>query len=312
MPAIQHDLNRDGVQLVRLESDFLKVDIAPSVGARVVSLVDKHSGHEFLWRNATLKLKALAPGSEYDPNFYGGIDELLPNDIPETINGIECPDHGELWTTSLAWRIEGECLRLDGTLPSFGLIYERTMRLRFDSPRLECNYRLSNPTPQPRQFLWKLHAALAIQPGDVVECPARKAQVVDPAWSRFKTVAPFSWPHLEGQAVNVVPAPNGTMDFFYLFELAEGQFACTNEGRDLEFSYRFDNGIFPYAWLFASYGGFNGHYTVVLEPCTAMPLSVNEAAAQQHCSRLDPGQSLETTVSIYAGPPQKTSKQHLS
>jgi hypothetical protein len=41
----------------------------------------------------------LERGADYDSNFYGGIDELIPNDIPENIDGIDDPDHGELWTT---------------------------------------------------------------------------------------------------------------------------------------------------------------------------------------------------------------------
>lgn len=64
---------------------------------------------------------------------------------------------------------------------------------------------------------------------------------------------------------------------------------------------QFDTKTFPYAWLFASWGGFLGHYTIILEPCTAMPMSVNEAAAARQCSRLEPGQVMESKVSLYAG-----------
>ena len=68
----------------------------------------------------------MPPGSEYDPNFFGGIDELLPNDVPETIDGVACPDHGELWTTCLDWHLESdEVIHLQGMLSLFGLRYER-------------------------------------------------------------------------------------------------------------------------------------------------------------------------------------------
>ena len=299
--AIREDLKLDGVPLVRLESDFLRADIAPSVGGRIVSLFNKGSGREFLWRNSKLKLERLPPASEYDPNFYGGIDELLPNDIPEVLNGIDCPDHGELWTTPLEWDSVSGKLVLRGVLPKFGLGYQREMFLDPKTPHLEFAYRISNLTTEPRSFLWKLHAALAVGPGDLIECPAKQAQVVDQAWSRFKTLAPFSWPKLEGQAANIIPPANGTVDFFYLFDIAHGAMAWRSRSGDLEFRYEFDTLVFPYAWLFASYGGFNGHYTVILEPCTAMPISVTEAAFRQQCSQLAPGQTLETRVSIYAG-----------
>ncbi len=284
--------------VITLESAHLQVGVAPGVGGRVVSLRHKATGHEFLWRNAALPLRRLAAGSEYDPHFFGGIDELLPNDIPEQIDGIACPDHGELWTTALAAERAGPRLTLRGTLASFGLRYEREMTLRPDAPRLDLRYRISNPTDQPRHFLWKLHAALNVAPGDRVECPARKGQVVDLAWSRFHTLAPFDWPRLEGQDAHVIPAPNGTVDFFYLFDLAEGRIGWRRPETGLGFTYHFDRAAFPYAWLFASYGGFNGHYTVILEPCTAMPIGVNDAAAKGQCSLLPPGGSLATDVSI--------------
>jgi hypothetical protein len=175
------------------------------------------------------------------------------------------------------------------------------MALRPDTPELEFAYRICNATDRQRQFLWKLHAAVSVQAGDVVDCPAGKGQVVDLAYSRQKTLAPFPWPRLEGQAVNVIPERDGTMDFFYLFDLRSGQVAWRRPEAKLRLVYSFDTKVFPYVWLFASYGGFLGHYTAVLEPCTAMPVSVNEAAAKHQCSLLDPGQTLETRVTLYAG-----------
>jgi len=278
------------------------VDIAPSVGGRIVRFIDKKSGYDFLWRNKNLPLELKSGGSEYDPNFYGGIDELLPNDLPETINGVDCPDHGELWTTPLQAEVSERSLRLRGRLNRFGLVYEREMRLRSDGPWLDLKYKITNATNQARQFLWKLHAALTVREGDLIECPARQAQIVDPAYSRFKTAAPFQWPKLEGRVTNVVPARDGTMDFFYLFEMEAGEMFWHRPSAGVKFGYQFDMKIFPYAWLFASWGGFLGHYTIILEPCTAMPMPVNEAAAKNKCSSLGPGQALETKVSLYAGP----------
>ncbi len=293
--------NSDGITLVRLESAHLRVEVAPGVGGRVVSLIEKSTGQEFLWRNSALRLACLPAGSEYDPNFFGGIDELIPNDPPETINGVDCPDHGELWTTPLHWEIQGARLRLRGTLPRCGLTYGREISLRPDGPVIDCHYRITNPTPAPRCFLWKLHAALLITPGDVLECPASQGQVVDLAWSRFHTLAPFPWPMIEGQAANVVPPPGHSTDFFYLWSLTEGRMALHRPGQGLRFVYQFDRAVFPYAWLFASYGGFLGHYTAILEPCTTLPMSVNQAAARHQCTVLEPGGTLQTGVAIYAG-----------
>jgi len=302
VPSIQQNLTVDGVPIVRLESTHLRVDVAPGVGGRVISLIDKHTGHEFLWHNQSLRLELKPAGTEYDPNFYGGIDELLPNDLGEQIDGVDCPDHGELWTMALDCKVASDRLTIRGRLEKFSLEYEREMRLRADSQWLDFKYRITNTSSHRRHFLWKLHAALAVQDGDVIDCPARQARIVDPAWSRFKTTAPFQWPNLEGRAANIIPAKDGTMDFFYLFDLSSGEMFWRRHDAGLKCGYRFDTRVFPYAWLFASHGGFLGHYTIILEPCTTMPMSVNEAAGQGQCSRLEPGQVLETSVSLYAGP----------
>jgi hypothetical protein len=288
-------------EVVRLESPQLQVDVAPDLGGRIIQITHLNSGHRFLWSNPGIPLAAQLPGSDYGLNFYGGIDELIPNDVPETIDGVACSDHGELWTTPLSWRSDDHAIILQGRLSRFGLTYARRMSLRSDSPAIDLQYRLSNESGGTRHFLWKLHAALAIAPEDIIECPARQAQVADLAYSRYATLSPFAWPYIEGKRADVVPAKDGTVDFFYLYELDAGRIALLRPKQQLRFEYQFDTSIFPFACIFATYGGFDGHYTVILEPCTAMPMNVNEAISKGHCSQLAPGEVLETNISIYAG-----------
>jgi hypothetical protein len=302
MTTITEDLKIDESRVVRLENPFLRVDVAPEIGGRIVNLVEKRSAHSFLWHNPGLRLERVPPGSEYDPNFYGGIDDLIPNDFAESVDEVAYPDHGELWTTALAHRVEGEALHLEGMLPLTQLHYTKQVRLRDDSPRIELSYRVENRSGLLRRFMWKLHAALNVEPGDSIICPARTARVADLQWSRWHTTEPFPWPLIEDNWVDQVPPPDGTCDFFYLYDLEEGRLAWENAARTLRLEIEFDRLVFPYAWLFASYGGLLGYYTAVLEPCTAMPMSVNEAAALGQCSQLEPGHALETRITIYAGP----------
>lgn len=92
-----------------------------------------------------------------------------------------------------------------------------------------------------------------------------------------------------------VPAPDGSTEFLFLYDLAEGRMALeAKDGARIEC--RFDPAVFPCCWYFASHGAMDGTFTGVLEPCTTMPLSVNEAAMNGFCSRLQPGEAIETTV----------------
>lgn len=302
MTTIQEGIFIDQTPIVRMENNFLQVDIAPTVGGKIVNILEKTSGYQFLWHNPHLKLEKQSPGTEYDPNFYGAADELLPNDIPEFLNGLDSPDHGELWTLALDHRHERDSLTLSGILPLCGLSYERKISLRPDSPHVDMDYRIQNPSGEERVFLWKLHAALNIEPDDQIVCPARTARAVDLEWSRWSSLEPFAWPNVEGQRADQIPPSGDMVDFLFLYDLEAGQMAWKSATRGLTFAYSFDLKVFPYAWYFASYGGFDGHYTAILEPCTTMPLSVNEAAQLGQCSVLQAGEQIETRVTIYAGP----------
>jgi len=158
----------DNITVLVIENDWLSVEIAPSAGGRITSIFNKALKREFLWNNTALPLTGLNPGADYDSNFWGGIDELLPNDIPESVDGIDYPDHGELWTTALDYRIAGDVIRLSGLLRQSGLYYQKEICLHEQSPKIILTYNLANKALQARHFLWKLHAALKIGAGDLL------------------------------------------------------------------------------------------------------------------------------------------------
>lgn len=301
------EYKQDSTKVIRLTGAHLEVEVAPEIGGRITNIRSLKAGHQFLWKNPALSLEKRPDGSAYDPNFYGGIDELIPNDMPEDLDGVFLPDHGELWTHALDCEVLENGLSLSGTLPLCGLQYRRSIILCEDAPGIALEYTITNPTAEVKKFLWKFHAALAIEPGDEILCPAKTAKVADPAYSRWTDFRPFHWPEIEGARADLIPPKDGTTDFLYLSELTEGYMGW-RRGDELAFLYRFDPAVFPYCWYFASYGGFLGHYTAVLEPCTAMPMSVKEAAALQQCSVLKAGETLTTTVHIYAGTGEQLKK----
>ena len=298
---MEHAYNTMVQTLIRIENRWLSMDIFPEGGGKITSIFNKKLQYEFLWRNQQINLQSYPAGTEYDPVFYGGVDELLPNDIPETVDGMVFPDHGELWTTPLNVEQITNGVTLRGVIPISKLNYQKTIWLDENAPLIHTDYLIRNDSSFPAKFLWKLHAALKINKDDRILCSARKAQVVDPEFSRFKQSEPFSWPLIDQTDVSLFPEKNGQMDFFYLYDLEQGEVGWENATHEFYFGYRFEKKVFPYVWLFTSYGGFLNHYTAVLEPCTSMPISVNEAAGLGQTMILQPGETLSTTVTIIAG-----------
>ncbi len=266
-----------------LENELLRIEVDPQHGGRVVSLFGKQSQTEFLWYDA--RRLPINPALDYDGNFAGGMDELLPSDLPE--HGF--PDHGELWTTPLQATCADGTLTLGGHLPISGLKYQRVMRLQGAS--LVVSYVLENSGIKPVDFLWKLHAALAIAPGDELLASAGCWQGVDPGdWSKAPDAIPRTW-----QGSYQVPDMDGTSDFFYLTDLTEGVLKLRRKD-GVVLRCDFDLKTFPCAWIFASFGRLNGSRTLILEPCTNYPLSLDDAVKARCCARLSPGESLATEV----------------
>ena len=300
MTIIAKDLI-NGVEILIIENDHLKVSIIPKLGGKLLSVFNKKLKKEFVWINKQLPLKTNMPGADYDSNFIGGIDELIPNDQPENIDGINYPDHGELWTTPLQYEIVNNQIKLHGSLPLCQLYYTKTIQLEEDRPVISLNYSIKNESNKLRYFLWKLHAALRIKPGDKLLTSAINGQVVDINYSRYKTLQPFKWPLIENTDAGLVPIKNNSTDFFYLYDIPTGNMMLQSADEDQLFCYSYDTKVFPYQWYFASYGGFLNHYTAILEPCTNMPMSVNDAIEKNQSSMLKPGETLNTQVQIFAG-----------
>src|SRR5919199_616506 len=94
------------IDTVILENDLLRVVIMPDLGAKIWQLTYKPKGKDLLWHNPRLKPRKLPFHSIYDDTFFGGWDELYPNDTPEELNGEAEPDHGEIWTLPWEYAIE--------------------------------------------------------------------------------------------------------------------------------------------------------------------------------------------------------------
>jgi hypothetical protein len=284
--------------LIRLENDILRVEVLPTLGGKIWTLEHRGLRRQFLWHHPRHRLRALPVGANYDDHFFGGFDELLPNDIAETVQGATLVDHGELWTTPLEAQAEGERLTLRGQLPITPLAYQK--RLTLAEGALLLDYTLTNLGRQPLNLLWKLHPALRISEGAEVLVPAARARVADPAWSRHAHLQEFDWPR-ETNA-HVVPPLTGSTEFLYLLDLAEGQCALGHRQENWMFRLSFPKEIFSSVWVFASFGGWRDLEVLILEPCTTPHLSLAECAPRGACLRLAPKVTITAAVRLEVGP----------
>jgi hypothetical protein len=105
----------------------------------------------------------------------------------------------------------------------------------------------------------------------------------------------------EGEEIDVsrIPARDSeAREFYYGTEISEGRCGVFNPRTDTRFVMEFDRFHFPTIWNFQSYGGWNGHYMAVLEPCTTVPWDLNEAVKNKTCAILRPFDVQERRISF--------------
>jgi hypothetical protein len=296
--TVDTDWKYRGMQAICIENRFLRFIILPELGAKILRLIHKPSDSNILWENPRLVPRIVASGASYDDNFFGGWDELFPNDEPITLNGERYPDHGELWSQPWRWRIEEDSgknvvIHLWCFSSVMNVSVEKWLSIDTESKFLRFRHRIRNLSHTPIDFLWKLHPALAISPDHRIDLPPCRVLRADEAFSDLVGEEQFDWPFCLGKNggkvdLRIIPPPEASVkEFVYCIDLVDGWCALTDAFSRVGFGLRFPKDVFGSVWLFLSYGGWRGYSTAVIEPCTAWPKELDASIAHGTCSHLD-------------------------
>lgn len=287
---------------VTLDNGLLRLEVLPEAGAKIRSIVHLPTGTELLWQNPAIKARPVPPGSSYDDTWSGGWDELFPNDEPAVINGRAYPDHGELWTNAWDFEVEGGTLALSTITPVTGCKVEKRLTLASGCPRIHFHHRLTNPGADPVPYLWKLHPALRVEPGDRLLMPAGRFILEPASAGTLEGASPIpgtSQVRLGDRTIDLLEVPppgRRELYFFYGVDLQDGWCALYRPQTRLGVGFSFPKDVFPTCWLFASYGGWNDYHVAVLEPCTGYPFRLQDIAAAGRELLLLPNRPVEADV----------------
>jgi hypothetical protein len=293
-----------GEPVIRIENAALVVDLAPSMGGKILHLVDKVADRNVLWRHPHALPRPGPLGSNVDDYYAGGWDDAFPTGLPSKNRyGDDLPALGEVWNLPLSARIEeggGRRARvvLEGYTPITPARWLRTVTVEADEPIVRLDTRIENVGARAFDFSWGVHPALAVGPGFRVDVPARVGRVDDADGGPLGTVGErFGYPLLRagGQGEldvrRVLPARTGSYALYILEELRDGWVAATDVASRRGFGLVFDREVHRAVWQWTSYGGFRGWYHVIVEPWTAGVQRLDEAVAAGQARTLEPGQA---------------------
>jgi galactose mutarotase-like enzyme len=288
-------------ETILLENEVLRVVACPALGGRILSLVDRRSGREWLVQGepparpeAWAREDALFGGRE-----AFGWDECLPTvgPCPDPLDPAAPPlrDHGEQWGRPADMTADGNVLVTHWPSARWGYTFRR--RLRLDGDRLVASYLLANAAAVPMPFLWSMHPLLRLEPGARV-------------WLRWVETATV------GGHLGSPRAPDPHRDAWEVADISAGsalkvyarlRSPATAEARQPDRStlrFRWDQAVAPVVGLWLDFGGWpSGEpvHQVAIEPTTSEDDDLASAVAAGRAPMLPPGETLRWSVRLTLG-----------
>lgn len=293
----------------------LRVTVIPRLGGKISSIL--WQGTELLAHNprkAFQEARYAAPFADFDAS---GFDECLPTIGPcaypeHPWQGVEAPDHGEVWSIPWEWDLEGEALHLHTHGIRFPYTFEKWIALPAPG-RIRLGYGLTNHAPVPFKFLWSSHPLFAPRPGMRIHLPPGVRVRVD--WSKGERLggpgSEHDWPMTRdrhGQAVDlslILSEESRLVDKLYTTRLDEGWCAVHDPQDGLYIAFLFSPDEIPYAGLSINLGGWPvdgpGYYNLGLEPCNGFPDRLDLAVQRGGCAVAGPGATLRWAMDLCVG-----------
>ena len=167
----------DYLPILEVFSADMFVKVAPMLGGKILSLVNRTDGTEWMWTppdgRGIFRNEITAPFAE---STLIGADECLPTVEPCRWKGRQLPDHGELW--AVPWKVlahSADSLDMEVRAPISPFRLRRRIHLFGRAARFSCT--VENIGDSAEEFLWAFHPLLNFGPGDYLEIPAKTARI---------------------------------------------------------------------------------------------------------------------------------------
>jgi galactose mutarotase-like enzyme len=286
-----------------IENAELRVVVQPDFGARVVSLIDRRSGRDWMAKGEVSA--NTGEDARYGVGEAVGWDECFPTvgacDASGTAWGRPLRDHGDLW--GRPWRVDGHS-RGALTTTFTGDEFRFCRRLELNGARLTADYQVENlDGEEPLPFMWALHALLVTEAGESIDFPG--IDRIRAGGMRLAGVAvpggDLPWPGpVAGLPFPLDRIQPGSADFmgkFYLAGVPALEPEVGGSGRRLHFAW---SGL-DHLGIWLTYGGWpekGGAHHVALEPTTAPADDLMQALHEGTMVTIEPGGTAEWRVEI--------------
>ncbi|MDB6094422.1 MAG: hypothetical protein JWM32_1984 [Verrucomicrobia bacterium] len=302
-PSLHHHAI-DGFAAITLSTANVSVTVVPALGARIVSLRRNSAGREWMWRPAKGRgLFACEPGTVFEHSPLIGADECIPSVLPCTIDGVEIPDHGEVW--SRRWEVNSAAaaqgvIETSIALKTLPLTITRRLSAKGNAVRLE--YRLENTGARSVRYLWAFHPMFTWDAGDEIDLGGTSNVTITGVKNAAIPVGLAGpWPGLgKGLSLNRGDY-GGTDDSFckgFLATRNAPTLSLVNRGRTERLTLEVDPLEVPAWGYWVSRGGWDGHTHWAMEPTNAPVDAPDQISSDSPATVIQRGETRTWSVTL--------------
>lgn len=303
-----------GQPALALDTPVLRLITVPGLGAKIVSLVDKQAGREWLLPPIGRTFQPVPYAAAFGEQDMSGWDEMFPTISAGAYpsggyGGAALPDHGEVW--SLPWQVEPADDAITLSVIGRALPYRLTRTARLlDSQTLRLDFTAINTGNAPFSALWAAHPQFAVDAHTRIVLPPSVTRVINvhPTDCFPTTGQAVDWPcaaTASGQRLALDRA--GTADLhrcrkFYVPADAPVSWAALQQGPDGDWlRLSWDANEVPYLGIWVDEGVYNAAPTIALEPATGYYDSLTLAQANDRVAHFLPGEPRHWHLDITVG-----------
>jgi galactose mutarotase-like enzyme len=326
MSSCRQCLSQDGLTQVSMQNPHVSLTILADAGGKIAEFVNRRSGHDWLWQNPHITVKAaqydVDYGSELDS---GGWDEVLLSMSPSDLTlgdgkRRHIPDHGDV--VGQRWSVIDASVSGDGraicemavTGRAVDYRLSRTIELGPDSTEIDVRYALTNKESFNLPWYWSMHALLNAQHELEIELPKNQELRLDHAEHGINGEPGMTngWPYLpsaDGSARDLsrcfgpdsAAAPFAGK--FFVRSPDSGLVKVVVKDTRECLAIRYDPAQLPWIGLWVNNRGWSGcgsdpYTNLGIEPSTAAFDNVSSAVDDGSIAWLRPGETREWWLSV--------------
>lgn len=263
-----------------MENAGLRAEFLPDPGGKMVSLINKENGYEYLVQRENPLYRDQPFDGIYVNGECSGYDDMFPTiDACEYQNepwkGVKMADHGEVWSLPWEYHIDDGSLHFSVSGKRFPYKLEKNICFLNDHT-LRLDYTVTNESSFDYEFLWAGHFMINIEEGAKVEVPDDCRQVVTiftNGKGKFGDLK--TWPFFEDKEGNMYRADicrpknvNANEKYYFKNRLKEGWCRLSYPHAHKKIEIAFPADTVPYLGILMNEGGWDGLYNIFIEPCT--------------------------------------------